>query len=299
PGTRRQAFYNDLRPGNYRFHVVACNNDGIWNEAGATLNFIVEPGWYQTKFFVLLCLVTGTFMAWTAYALRVRKIAKAIHDRFDECLSERTRIAREFHDTLLQTIQGSKMVTDDALDESTDLPRMRGAMEKVSGWLGQAMQEGRTALNALRTSTTQTNDLAASFQRALDDCRIQGFAEVLFVPEGTAREMHPIVRDEIYRIGYEAIRNACQHSKASHLEVRLSYLQDIALTVSDNGKGIDPNVATRGRDGHYGLQGMRERATRINGRLSIETSADSGTTVLLMVPGRIVCRGSTSGGLSS
>jgi signal transduction histidine kinase/ligand-binding sensor domain-containing protein len=294
PGTRRQAFYSDLRPGGYRFHVVACNNDGIWNEEGATLNFMVAPAWYQKKWFLLLCLVTGAFIVSAAYALRVRQLAKTIHARFDERLAERTRMAREFHDTLLQTIQGSKMVADDALDGATDLARMRAAMERVSGWLGQAMQEGRTALNALRTSITQTNDLAASFQRALDDCRIQGFPEVAFVPEGAAGEMHPIVRDEIYRIGYEAIRNACQHSGANRLEVRLSYSQDLTLSVSDNGKGIASNVAARGKDGHYGLQGMRERATRISGRLSVETSSDSGTTIVLVVPGRIVFRGPRS-----
>lgn len=295
PGTRRQAFYSDLRPGQYRFHVIACNNYGVWNQEGTTLEFSVEPAWYQTSRFLILCFFIGILMVWVLYRLRIRQIARAISARFDERLAERTRLARDFHDTLLQTIQGSKMVADDALDESTDLPHMRRAMERLSGWLGQATQEGRAALNSLRSSATQTNDLAESFRRALDDCRIQGFPEAVFVAEGKATEMHPIVRDEIYRVGYEAIRNACQHSGASRLEVRLSYLQDLALSVSDNGKGIDPNVATRGTDGHYGLQGMRERATRISGRLSIETSAESGTTIMLIVPGRIVFRGPRSG----
>ena len=298
PQTRRQAFYTDLRPGHYRFRVIACNNDGVWNEQGATLDLFVAPAWYQTNWFLRLCFVTGIFLLWALYALRVRHIERSIHARFDERLAERTRMAREFHDTLLQTIQGSKMVADDALDDSTDLPRMRRAMERLSGWLGEAMQEGRTALNALRTSTTQTNDLAASFQRALDDCRIQGFPEVVFVPEGTAAEMHPIVRDEIYRIGYEAIRNACQHSGASRLEVRLSYLQDLALSVSDNGRGIASNIAAHGKDGHYGLQGMRERAVRISGKLSVASSANSGTTIELIVPGRIVFRAPRSGWLT-
>jgi signal transduction histidine kinase len=202
PGTRRQAFYSDLSPGKYQFRVTACNNDGVWSEQAAKLSFIVAPAWYQTNWFRLLCVFSGLFLAWSIYQLRLRQIAASISARFDERLAERTRMAREFHDTLLQTIQGSKMVADDALDESADLPRMRRAMERVSGWLGQATQEGRSALNALRSSTTQTNDLAESFRRALDDCRIQGFPEVAFLGEGTAEEMHPIVRDEIYRIGY-------------------------------------------------------------------------------------------------
>jgi signal transduction histidine kinase len=206
-------------------------------------------------------------------------------------LAERTRLAREIHDTLLQTIQGSKMVADDALDESTDLPRMRRAMGRLSGWLGQAMQEGRAALNSLRTSTTQTNDLAESFHRALDDCSIRGFSKAGLVVEGDPTEMHPIVRDEIYRIGYEAIRNACQHSGASRLDVLLSYSQDLILSVSDNGKGMDADIAAHGKESHFGMQGMRERALQIGGKLSVVSSADSGTRIELIVPGHIVFRG--------
>ena len=229
------------------------------------------------------------------YRLRVRQIARAIGARFDERLAERTRLAREIHDTLVQTIQGSKMVADDALDEATDFPRMRQAMERLSVWLGQATEEGRAALNSLRTSTTQTNDLAESFRRALHECRIQGFPDAVFVAEGKATEMHPIVRDEIYRIGYEAIRNACQHSEATRLEVHLSYSRDLALRITDNGKGIAPEVVARGKDGHYGLQGMRERADRISGKLNLTTSPGLGTNIELVVPGRIVFRGQRSG----
>jgi signal transduction histidine kinase len=163
-------------------------------------------------------------------------------------------------------------------------------MERLSGWLGQATQEGRAALNSLRNSTTQTNDLAEAFERALDDSRIQGGPEAVFVVEGTAAEMHPIARDEIYRIGYEAIRNASQHSEASHLTVHLSYSQDLVLTVSDNGKGIDPKVAAYGKDGHFGLPGMRERALRIGAKLAIVSSARSGTKIELIVPGRVIFR---------
>ena len=290
PGTRRQAFYTDLRPGRYTFRVMACNNDGVWNEQGATLDFVIEPAWYQTTRFLALCLITTIFMYWALYRLRVRQVARTISSRFDERLAERTRLAREIHDTLVQTIQGSKMVADDALDEATDFPRMRQAMERLSVWLGQATEEGRAALNSLRTSTTQTNDLAESFRRALNECRMQGFREAVFVAEGKAAEMHPIVRDEIYRIGYEAIRNACQHSEGTRLEVQLSYLQDLTLRITDNGKGIASDVAAQGKDGHYGLQGMRERAGRISGSLSLKTSPDSGTEIELIVPGRIVFR---------
>lgn len=224
-------------------------------------------------------------------------IAQRIIDlRLEERVGERTRITRELHDTFLQTIQGSKLVADDALERSSDPDRMRRAMEQLSVWLGQATQEGRAALISLRTSTTQTNDLAESFERAVDECRIQGFPEASFVAEGMPAEMHPIVRDEIYRIGYEAIRNACQHSEATRMKVHLSYSRDLTLRITDNGKGIDPGVVIRGRDGHFGLQGMRERALRISGKLTVDSSPGSGTTIELIVPGRVIFRGSRSRG---
>jgi signal transduction histidine kinase/ligand-binding sensor domain-containing protein len=289
-GTRREAFYTNLPPGMYRFHVTACNNDGVWNDVGATIGFRIPPAWYQTNWFRVLCVIAGLVVIWAFHRLRLRQIARAISARFDERLAERTRIVRDLHDTFLQTIQGSKLVADDALELSTDPIRMRRAMEQLSVWLGRATQEGRAALNSLRTTTTQTNDLAEALQRVTEDRLIPNSMAITFSVDGDAREMHPIVRDEIYRIGYEAIRNASTHSGASRLEVELRYARDLALRVSDNGTGIAPAIADRGKDGHFGLQGMRERATRIGGKLTLESSSKSGTEVILVVPGDIIFR---------
>jgi signal transduction histidine kinase len=290
PGIRRQAFYNDLRPGPYRFRVIACNNDGVWNENGATLDLTIAPAWYQTSWFRVLCGMSLVFVAWALYLLRVRQIHKSLSARFDERLAERTRMARELHDTFLQTLQGSKLVAEDALEKPSDPAQMQRAMEQLLVWLGQAVQEGRAALNSLRTSTTQRNDLAEAFKRATEECRMQRPIEVSFSVSGDSKEMHPVVRDEIYRVGYEAIRNACTHSKGSRLEVELKYGHDLAVLVRDNGIGIDPTVAEEGKDGHFGLQGMRERAARIGGKLTVASSADSGTQVTVIVPGGIVFR---------
>jgi ligand-binding sensor domain-containing protein len=289
PGTRRQAFYSDLRPGKYRFRVIACNNDGVWNDIGAALDFSVAHAWYQTNWFRALCLISAGLMVCVIYRLRVRQISRAIGARFDERLAERTRMARDLHDTFLQTIQGSKLVADDALEPSSDLVRMRRALEQVSVWLARATQEGRAALNSLRTATTQTNDLAEALRRVTQDGVIRSSMTVTFSVVGDAREIHPIVRDEIYRIGYEAIRNACTHSGASQLEVELIYAHDLTLRVSDNGIGIDPAIADKGKDGHFGLQGMRERAARIGGNLTLGSSSSSGTEIKLVVPGGIIC----------
>jgi signal transduction histidine kinase/ligand-binding sensor domain-containing protein len=290
PGLRRQAFYSDLRPGSYRFRVIASNNDGVWNETGATLDFKVAAAWYQMIWFRALCFVAGLLLLWAIYRLRVRRIAGTMKARFDERLAERTRIARDLHDTFLQTIQGSKLVADDALSTNTDLSRMRHAMEKLSVWLGRATEEGRAALNSLRTSTTEVNDLAGGFRRALEECRIHSSMEVSLQVSGQIREMHPIVRDEVYRIGYEAIRNASVHSNATQLKVELSYAQDLSLRITDNGAGIDPDIVHRGKPGHFGLQTMRERAARIVGKLSVESSTGSGTIITLTVPGGIIYR---------
>jgi hypothetical protein len=287
PGTRRQAFYSDLPPGQHRFHVTACNNDGLWNDAGAVLNFSVAPAYYQGFWFRLLCAGLGVAFVSVVYRLRVRQIAAGISARFDERLAERTRIARDFHDTLLQTIQGSKMVADDALEEYADPSHMRHALERLSAWLAQAMQEGRSALNSLRSSTTQGNDLAEALYRAGEELLFHHSIKFGLLIEGSSREMHPIIRDEVYRIGYEAIRNACAHSEASHLSVELSYAKNLTLRVRDNGKGIDPDVAAKGKGGHFGLIGMYERASRVRGKLTLTSSPGVGTEVELVVPRNI------------
>lgn len=289
-GNRRLALYSDLRPGTYRFQVIACNNDGVWNDVGATLIFSIAPAWYQTGWFRLLCVVSALFIVWTVYRLRLRQVARAMSVRFDERLAERTRIARELHDTLLQTVQGSKFVADDALDTADDSARMRRSMEKLAGWLGQATQEGRAALNSLRTSTIETNDLAAGLRRATEECLPDKSMAVKFSVAGGPRDMHPIARDEIYRIGYEAIRNACEHASASELTVSLNYAQDLTLRVIDNGVGVEPAVLAGGKEGHFGLRGMRERAERIGSKLTLNSSPHSGTEMTLVVPGSVIFR---------
>src|SRR5262249_54424349 len=160
-------------------------------------------------------------------------------------------------------VQGSKLVADVALEQPNDAGQMRSTLEKLSGWLGQATQEGRAALNSLRTSTTETNDLAGDLRRAIDECLIDNSLGIRFSVTGNAKAMHPIARDEIFWIGHEAIRNACEHATASELEVSLHYAQDLTLRVKDNGSGIKAAILSDGKAGHFGLRGMRERAERI------------------------------------
>jgi signal transduction histidine kinase/ligand-binding sensor domain-containing protein len=286
-GTRRQAFYNDLSPGYYTFRVIACNNDGVWNTQQATIGFMIPPAWYQTIWFKLLCVVVAAMLAYSLYQFRIRQYATMLKVRFDERIEERTRLARDLHDTLLQTIQGSKMVADNALERPNDSARMHKALDLVSTWLERATLEGRAALNSLRSSTVDTNDLAAAFRHAAEDCRIGSTIQVSHALTGTSSDMHPIVRDEIYRIGYEAINNACVHSGGSLMTVELTYNHNVQLRIRDNGKGIGEKTLQSGKTGHFGLEGMRERADRIGAKLSVCTAPD-GTEVNLLVPGSVV-----------
>jgi signal transduction histidine kinase len=285
-GMRRQAFYTDLRPGTYRFRVRASNSDGVWNVDGAEFTFVVAPAWYQTWIFGSTSVAAGLLGVWVLYRWRVRQIAANIRAQFDERLAERTRLARDLHDTFLQTIQGSKLVADHALKQPDDLDRLRSAMEQLSRWLAQAVIEGRAALRSLRTSTAETDDLVDALRRAADtDCqRASMVATVAAV--GFPRAVHAIVRDDVYRIAFEAIRNACTHSGGSRLALEVRFERNLTVTVCDDGKGAELAVIEEGRDGHFGLQGMRERATRIGGSLTMRSTA-AGTEVTLVVPGEI------------
>jgi signal transduction histidine kinase len=270
--------------------VIASNSYRQWNDSEAAIALEVDPAYWQTWWFRGSCVAAFLALLGAFYQLRLRQVARQFNIRLEERVGERTRIARDLHDTFLQTIQGSKLVVDDALEPSTDPARMRRAMQQLSVWLASAMQEGRAALNSLRTATTQTNDLAEALRRVTVDGLIPSSMAVTFSVVGDAKEMHPIVRDEIYRIGYEAIRNACVHSGASRLEVELRYARDLTLRVDDNGTGIDPAIADRANDGHFGLQGMRERAARIGGKLKLGSTSNSGTEIKLIVPGGIIFR---------
>src|SRR5262249_5259092 len=209
----RRARYTMLAAGSYTLHVQAARERGAWTEPGTRLRIDILPPWWRTAWFRATYVSVLLLAGLAAYYYRLRQMETAMRARFDERLAERTRIARELHDTLLQTIQGSKLVVEDALEHSGDPDRMRRTMQRLLGWLEQATREGRAALNSLRTSTRQKNDLAEALRRATENSDQPSSMAVALSVNGPAREMHPIVRDEVYRIGYEAIRNAYQHSK--------------------------------------------------------------------------------------
>ena len=295
-GTRRQAFYNDLKPRHYRFRVAASNNSGVWNEAGASLDFSVDPAYYQTRWFQAACVAAFFVLLWGLHRYRLHQIAQKFNMHLDGRVDERTRIARELHDTLLQSIQGLML----KLDAVTYLIRSRPdeAERVLDGIIAQtqaAVVEGREAVHDLRSSTTITNELAEALRDAGDELAAESGVTFRVRVEGPVRELRPIVRDELYRIAREALRNAFTHAHAQQIEGEITYAdRSLRLRIRDDGSGISPSILKEGRKGHYGLGGMRERAEQIGAKLNIWSRVGAGTEVDLNIPGSIAYGGNIS-----
>jgi signal transduction histidine kinase len=289
-GNRRQAFYTNLPPRNYRFRVIASNNSGVWNETGASLDFSIAPAYYQTTWFRALIAMAGLTLLWTAYQARVRRIAHDFDLRLDERVNERTRLARELHDTLLQTFHGVMFRFQAAVnmlpEHQTDVKeKFESAIDRAA----RAITEGRDAIQDLRASTVVSNDLAVAITTLGDELAASGAngkgTVVDVAVQGTPRDLHPILRDDIYRIAGEALRNAFRHADASRIEVKITYDdRQFRLQVRDDGKGIDAAALGDQRRGHFGLPGLRERADLVGGRLDVWSEVGAGTEIDLTIP---------------
>ncbi|MBV9295843.1 MAG: hypothetical protein JO145_09735 [Acidobacteriaceae bacterium] len=283
PGTRRQAFYTDLGHGAYRFRVIACNNDGLWNDQGAALDFVIAAPFYQTVWFRTSCALALLALLWELHRYRLRQLARVFNLRLEERVNERTRIARELHDTLLQGFQGLMFrlqAVGDLLPQGKAKDQLERALERGD----QAIAEGRTAVYDLRSSSITTNDLAEAVKSLGEELATTDSVSFRLVVEGVARDLHPIVRDEIYRIAREALRNAFSHADAHRVETEIAYTdRALRLRIRDDGKGIPPEFLEEGRRGHYGLCGMRERARQIGGKLDIWSRPGAGAEIELSV----------------
>jgi signal transduction histidine kinase/streptogramin lyase len=286
PQTRRQAFYSDLSPGKYRFRVLGCNNDGVWNEAGSSLEFSLAPAFFQTTRFLILCAACFLAVLWLVYLLRMRQVAAGIRARMEERLGERERIARELHDTLLQSIQGLILRFHAVAKQIPAGEPIRQNIESALDRAEEAVTEGRERVLNLRAAQTSANDLAAAFPPLAGQTLHDSTTDLKVVVEGNARPLHPWVREEVYSIGREAIVNAFQHAGGTHIEVEIGYgARELRLRIRDDGRGMDPEILNAGgKHGHWGLKGMRERAEGIGAELQIWSGAGTGTEVDLRVP---------------
>jgi signal transduction histidine kinase/streptogramin lyase len=291
-GGRREAFYSNLGPGKFRFRVIAANNDGVWNEQGAMLEFQVEPGFFQTWWFLLMCVAATCVALWSLYLFRLRQMGAQIRSRLHERHMERERIARELHDTLLQSIQGLILRFQAAAARIPPNQPSRLAMEQALERADEMIAEGRDRVLDLRASASDEEDLAQALSKVAEELAEHADIEFRLVVEGIARPLDPIVRDELYRIGREAIVNAFSHADACVIEIRLAHARDeFRLSILDDGRGIDPGfIENGGRPGHWGLIGMRERAARIEAVLSVHSGQGSGTEVALHMKASLAYR---------
>ena len=292
PASTRQAVYTNLGPGTYRFRLIACNSDGIWNSAETTLAFTIAPAFWETRWFQGFIALVLTAAAWGAYRLRVRQLARQLHVRFEERLAERTRIARDLHDTLLQSFHGAVFRFQAALNALPDHPvEAKQRLEHAIDQAARAVTEGRDAVQDLRATAADPHDLAEAITALGEDLAAAEVeydhtpVAVAVAVTGTPRALHPIMRDEVYRIAGEALRNAFRHARARRIEVEIQYdVGQFHVRVRDDGQGIDPAVFTAPRAGHFGLSGMRERAELIGGTLEVWSEVGVGTEVDLRIP---------------
>jgi signal transduction histidine kinase/ligand-binding sensor domain-containing protein len=286
---QRLATYTNLDPGKYVFRVQGSNSDGVWNEEGVSLIIVITPPWWNTNWFRVLCAVVSVTLLWAAYQWRLRQLHHQFEMTLEARVGERTRIARDLHDTLLQSFHGLLLRLQTVSQLLRERPvEAQDQLDSTIEEVAEAITEGRDAVQGLRESTVQKNDLALAIRTLGEELATDSTGSrpaFRVAVEGEARNLHPILRDEIYRIAAEALRNAFQHAHARKVEVEIRYDDEqFRLRVRDDGKGIDALVLSRqGSEGHYGLRGMRERATLIGGKLTVWSEVGVGTEVELRV----------------
>lgn len=282
-GTRRETFYTSLPNGDYRFDVQARRSGEEWSASGSGIDITVPPTFSQTLLAKILAVAVIVALLWLIYALRLRMVAGQIRMRMSERMEERERIARELHDTLLQGFQGLILRFHNA---AAQLPESEAARAQIDNALDRAEEVLIAGRDRVRDLRADSKDLSHVLIETAADMSRNWSADFNLKVEGSPRQIHPTAAVEICRLADEAIRNAFQHAQASSIDARLIYRsREFRFEVRDDGVGLPPEVAASGRrEGHYGLVGMRERAARIGGKVTIGANSNGGTVVVLTVP---------------
>ena len=298
PVSAREAVYTNLGPGAYQFRVMASNSEGLWNGAEAGVGVEIAPSVWETRWFRFSAALAVMLILLGLYQMRLHRLTRQLSVRFEERLAERTRIAQELHDTLLQGFLSASMQLHVAVDQIPAESPARTRLGSVLELMGRVIEEGRNAVRGLRSSEHDLDDLEQSFSRVRHELGMKDDVAFRVIGEGQARPLNPMIRDDVYRIGREALVNAFRHSGATRIEVGVECgRRQLRVLVRDDGAGIDADVLRAGRDGHWGLSGMRERAERIGGRLRVWSRPGAGTEVELSVPAHLAFRSPPSAGL--
>jgi signal transduction histidine kinase/ligand-binding sensor domain-containing protein len=284
----RMAVYTNIPVGADRFHVRASASDGVWDRTGIVYNITQRPYFYQTTWFRVVAISAFILLLSAAYLMRVQQIVQQAHIRLEERLVERERIARELHDTLLQGVLSASMQLDVAEDQLPEDSPTKPLLRRALQMMRQVVEEGRNALRGLRTQDADNGDLALAFSRIGRELAVDERIGYRVVAQTAMRPLRAQIRDEVYRIGREAIVNAFMHANASSVEVEMEHANRyFRILVRDDGCGIDSQVLDAGREGHWGLAGMRERSEGMGASLKLRSRPGTGTEVELTIPGAI------------
>jgi signal transduction histidine kinase len=292
-GTRRQAFYNNLAPGNYRFRVIASNNSGVWNESGDSLDFSIAPAYYQTSWFLALSVASVVALVWTAHRVRLRIVERhqreisALNERMMKAQEqERIRIAGELHDGVMQEMLAATMILGTTKRRISDNPdAAKAAIDKVQQKLIQAGTDLRQLSHDLHPPLLQEAGLPKAVQSYCEQFSNASGIPVECHADDSVGELSRGAALALFRILQEALGNIAKHAKASRITVRLTRQNGaVTLAVSDDGVGLDRSRLAAG--GGLGLIMMRERASQLNGRFDVESAPGRGTTIRVTVPFR-------------
>jgi signal transduction histidine kinase/ligand-binding sensor domain-containing protein len=295
PIAARDAVYTNLGPGAYRFRVVASNSEGLWNGPEADLAFTVAPTYYETSSFRILCVAALLALLWASYQLRLRHLRRQFDIGLEARVNERTRIARELHDTLLQDLHGLMFQFQAARNLMVRRPEEAiRSLDEAIGDTKKALAESRNAIQGLRSESIQDGNLggflaATSRELASLECAGDRPPDFELIEEGERKTLSAANRNDVSRIALEILRNAYRHAHAHQIEAEIRYgEQALRLRIRDDGKGIDPETLKEGGSpGHWGLRGVRERAERIGARVDFWSEVGAGTEVQLEVPAQI------------
>jgi len=281
-GSRRQAFYTNVVPGKHRFQVIAANEDGVWNKVGAASNVLIAPAFYQTRWFYTTCAIGVLVILWQIYSLRVRLLSTQLRVQMGARLEERERIARELHDTLLQSAQGLILMFQSFAGRLDRSDPIRRQMETALDQADQLTNEARDRVGGLRGSSIECH-IPHALKRFGEELVTGKPVRFTIATSGSPEPLTPSVADDAYWIGREALTNAVTHAHAANVELEIAYEpEQFRMRIRDDGKGINDEILRTGaRAHHFGLQGMRERAQRVSGALNLWSREGAGTEVEL------------------
>lgn len=283
-GTRREALYANLPPGKFLFRVTACNADGTCNQAGSSVAFALAPHYYQRPWFLLLCGALVAMTVWLAYQLRIRQLKQHFHI----IITERGRIARELHDTLIQGFSGVTMELQ-ALSGRLSSPEDRKTLGEIIQDAAECLREARRSVAGLRGPQDPKSGLAAAIEQAARQITEATDVRLKLELEPNPQRLPADIEYNLLRITQEAVSNCVKHSGARTIGVSLSSSPELLrLAVTDDGSGFPLEEDGGARPGHYGLIGMRERASQIGAGLEVESEPGRGTRVCVLLPSRKV-----------